>query len=166
MKAEKIIQERVARTIQSEHVKGGTAQFVDNRQKPLQDKMSEVVQREELDDEETLQGKFATQMKPNHTGLPDNLKTGIEDLSGISMDDVQVHYNSSRPASVQAHAYTQGADIHVAPGQEQHLAHEAWHVVQQKQGRVEPTLEIGGLPVNDNVGLEQEADTMGARATI
>jgi hypothetical protein len=25
------------------------------------------------------------------------------------------------------------------PGQEQHLPHEAWHVVQQKQGRVKPT---------------------------
>ena len=27
-------------------------------------------------------------------------------------------------------AYAQGSDIHLAPGQEQHLPHEAWHVVQ------------------------------------
>lgn len=74
----------------------------------------------------------------NNTGLPDQLKSGIESLSGISMDDVKVHYNSSKPAAVNAHAYAQGTDIYVAPGQEHHLPHEAWHVVQQKQGRVQP----------------------------
>lgn len=52
----------------------------------------------------------------------------------------------------------------MAPGQEQHLPHEAWHVAQQMAGRVEPTTEMGGLPVNDNVGLEHEADVMSARA--
>ncbi len=85
-----------------------------------------------------------TQRKENTTGLPDTLKAGVEKLSGLSMDDVQVHYNSSRPAEVQALAYTQGTEIHVGPGQEQHLAHEAWHVVQQKQGRVQPTLQVEG----------------------
>lgn len=53
--------------------------------------------------------------RPNNTGMPDNLKSGIESLSGFSMDDVRVHYNSSKPATVQALAYTQGTDIHVAP---------------------------------------------------
>lgn len=96
--------------------------------------------------------------------MPDNLKTGIEDLSGFSMDDVRVHYNSDKPATVQALAYTQGTDIHVAPGQEKHLPHEAWHVAQQMAGRVEPTTEVGGMPVNDNAALEHEADVMGAKA--
>ena len=36
--------------------------------------------------------------RPNNTGMPDNLKSGIESLSGFSMDDVRVHYNSSKPA--------------------------------------------------------------------
>ena len=71
----------------------------------------------------------------NKTGLPDRLKTGIETLSGLGMDDVRVHYNSPRPMQIQALAYTQGTDIHVAPGQQRHLPHEAWHVAQQKQGR-------------------------------
>mgnify|MGYP002428462817 CR=1 FL=1 len=102
--------------------------------------------------------------KENNTGLPNHLKAGIEDLSGFSMDDVRVHYNSDKPATVQALAYTQGTDIHVAPGQEQHLPHEAWHVAQQMAGRVEPTTEVGGLPVNDNMDLEHEADVMGAKA--
>ena len=56
------------------------------------------------------------QKKPNNTGLPDNLKSGVENLSGISMDDVKVHYNSSKPSQLQALAYAQGTDIHVAPG--------------------------------------------------
>ena len=97
----------------------------------------------------------------NRTGLPDNLKTGIENLSGYSMDDVKVHYNSSKPAQLQALAYTQGTDIHVAPGQEKHLPHEAWHVVQQKQGRVQPTMQLQSVNVNDNERLEKEADKMG-----
>lgn len=101
---------------------------------------------------------------PNRTGLPDNLRAGVESLSGMSLDDVKVHYNSPRPAEVQALAYTQGTDIHLAPGEEGHLAHEAWHVVQQKQGRVKPTLQAKGLPINDDAGLEREADVMGQMA--
>nr|WP_198953183.1 DUF4157 domain-containing protein [Fibrobacter sp. UWB2] len=102
--------------------------------------------------------------RPNNTGMPDNLKAGIESLSGFSMDDVRVHYNSPKPATVQALAYTQGTDIHVAPGQEKCLPHEAWHVAQQMAGRVSPTTNINGMPVNDNAALEHEADVMGAQA--
>ncbi len=102
---------------------------------------------------------------PNNTGLPDNLKSGIENLSGYSMDDVRVHYNSSKPAQLNAHAYAQGTDIHVAPGQERHLPHEAWHVVQQKQGRVQATRQLRSkVAINDDPGLEKEADVMGRRA--
>ncbi|MCB9232339.1 MAG: DUF4157 domain-containing protein [Bacteroidia bacterium] len=101
----------------------------------------------------------------NQTGLPDTLKSGIESLSGFSMDDVKVHYNSPRPAQLQAHAYAQGTDIHLGRGQEKHLPHEAWHVVQQKQGRVQATTQLKGhVPVNDEVSLEREADFMGAKA--
>lgn len=108
-----------------------------------------------------------TQAQPvgeNRTGLPDGLKAGIEHLSGFSMSDVKVHYNSSKPATLQAHAYAQGTQIHLAPGQERHLPHEAWHVVQQKQGRVRPTLQMKGVDINDDKGLEGEADRMGALA--
>jgi len=105
------------------------------------------------------------QQKKNNTGLPDNLKSGIENLSGISMDDVKVHRNSDKPAQLNAHAYAQGTDIHLAPGQEKHLPHEAWHVVQQKQGRVQPTKQLKGkVNINDDSGLEKEADVMGAEA--
>jgi hypothetical protein len=106
----------------------------------------------------------AIQREENSAGLPDTLKTGIENLSGVSMDDVSVHYNSSRPAQLQALAHTQGTEIHVAPGQEKHLAHEAWHVVQQKHGRVKPTMQMKGVSISDDDLLEREADVMGARA--
>jgi hypothetical protein len=97
--------------------------------------------------------------------MPDALKSGIENLSGHSMDDVKVHYNSSQPAQLNALAYAQGTNIHIASGQEKHLPHEAWHVVQQKQGRVKPTMQMKqGIPVNDDAGLEKEADNMGAKA--
>jgi len=102
--------------------------------------------------------------RENRTGLPDRLKAGVENLSGLALDDVRVHYNSAAPARLQALAYTQAPDIHVAPGQEQHLPHEAWHVVQQKQGRVKPTLQLKGVAINDDQGLEHEADAAGRRA--
>ena len=97
----------------------------------------------------------------NNTGLPDNLKSGVEALSGYSMDDVQVHYNSSKPAGINAHAYAQGTEIHLGPGQEKHLPHEAWHVVQQKQGRVTANDEVNGQSINSDRNLESEATTNG-----
>lgn len=103
--------------------------------------------------------------RKNETGMPDALKAGIESLSGLPMDDVKVHYNSPRPARVQALAYTRGSEIHIASGQERHLPHEAWHAVQQKQERVRPTGQVAGLALNDDPQLEKEADVMGAKAS-
>ncbi len=101
----------------------------------------------------------------NQTGMPDQLKSGIEALSGMDLSGVRVNRNSDKPAQLNALAYAQGNEIHLGPGQEQHLPHEAWHVVQQAQGRVRPTVQMaGGMPVNDDEGLEREADLMGARA--
>ena len=61
----------------------------------------EAIQRQGPEEEELLQGRFgAAQLKQvpgpqaNNTGLPDNLKAGIEHLSGMSMDQARVHYNS------------------------------------------------------------------------
>ncbi len=154
---------------------GALAPFADNRpQASAQRKLAAAVQQSprlltQRRQIESLAGVAqrheAAPAKTNNTGLPDNLKSGIESLSGMSMDGVKVHYNSSQPAQLNALAYAQGSDIHVAPGQEQHLPHEAWHVVQQAQGRVKPTMQMKeGVPVNDDQGLEHEADVMGARA--
>lgn len=96
--------------------------------------------------------------------LPDPLRTSVERLSGLDMSDVRVHYRSPEPARVQALAYAQGDAIHLGPGQEQHLPHEAWHIVQQKQGRVRATSQFVGVGLNDDISLEHEADRMGAMA--
>ena len=151
------------------------AQLLEDEEETLQAKFEPLQGAEVADDRVPVPGvsigstttQLASSRKApaNNTGLPDDLKAGIENLSGMSMGHVKVHYNSSQPAQLQARAYAQGSDIHVGPGQEQHLPHEAWHVVQQAQGRVEPTKQMKpGLPVNDDAGLETEADVMGAQA--
>jgi len=158
---------------------GGAIQRVEHQEEHLLQGKFSTAQRENLEDDEMqalpLQAKLVAEAPaqltqrsaplPNNTGLPDQLKSGIESLSGMSMDHVKVHYNSAQPAQLNAHAYAQGSDIHMGPGQEKHLPHEAWHVVQQAQGRVQPTRQMaGGTAINDNQALEHEADRMGAAA--
>lgn len=134
-------------------------QEIPEEEEPMQGKMTDTVQRQEKPEEKPIQTKIE-----NNTRMPDNLKAGVENLSGIDMSDVRVHYNSDKPAEVGALAYTQEINIHVAPGQERHLPHEAWHVVQQKQGRANPTMQMKGVWVNGNSTLETEASEMRGRA--
>lgn len=152
-------QQRGSDNIASLKKSNGSVAFSDQRP-------SSIAQRrlKGLANEFSGQQAQSIQRKSNTTGLPNQLKSGIESLSGYSMDDVSVHYNSSKPAQLNAHAYAQGSQIHLASGQEKHLPHEAWHVVQQKQGRVQPTTKVGSVNVNDNASLEKEADVQGAKA--
>ena len=105
------------------------------------------------------------QRKASSGSLPTDLVHGFAASTGHDLSNVNVHYNSSAPSQVGALAYAQGNDIHLGAGQEQHLAHEAAHVVQQREGRVTANTQVNGMPVNDNKGLESEADSMGAKAT-
>jgi hypothetical protein len=102
--------------------------------------------------------------KSNSGGLPADLVSGFAATTGHDLSDVKVHNNSDKPAGVGALAFAQGNDIHLGAGQEQHLAHEAAHIVQQREGRVQATTQVAGMPVNDSKSLESEADTMGAKA--
>ncbi|HAS46654.1 MAG TPA: hypothetical protein DCS93_39590 [Microscillaceae bacterium] len=126
------------------------------------------------------------QRKRGESNLPAQIRTNMESMGGVDLSDVKVHYNSSKPAEMDAQmnaqmpagvvqnkktpiqqkteAFAQGSDVHLAPGMDKHLAHEAWHVVQQKQGRVQPTSTNGGVAINDSPALEQEADNMGDKA--
>ena len=97
---------------------------------------------------------------PNLTGIPTQMKLDFERRSGLSFDDVRVHYNSDKPRKIGALAYTQIPQVHIGPGQERHLRHELGHVVQQKQGIVRPTTWINGVPVNDSPELESAADSL------
>lgn len=182
----------VAKEVSQKQSGGSTFKFVDNRpeaiaQRKLQEMMKNIPQMRHMrafketannspQAEQALQlqamagNNFAQlqqsiEKNENCTGLPDHLKYGIENLSGYSMDDVKIHYNSDKPAQLQAHAYAQGTDIHLGSGQEKHLPHEVWHVVQQKQGRVKPTVQVKGeLTINDDARLEKEADAMCTKA--
>src|SRR6185436_4531384 len=96
--------------------------------------------------------------------LPEQLRRGVEALSGIALGDVRVHYDSAEPARHRAGALTDGSEIHLGPGQDDLLAHESWHVVQQRLGRVRPTGLSAGMRINDDAALEGEADRMGRAA--
>ncbi|MCP4686585.1 MAG: DUF4157 domain-containing protein [Desulfobacterales bacterium] len=111
------------------------------------------------------------QRSENTTGMPDHVKERAENSFNADFSGVKIHANSSKAPSVGAVAYTQGADIHFAPGAftpgtaagQRLLGHELAHVVQQSEGRVQPTIEVNGMPVNDSPALEREADLMGGK---
>lgn len=151
----------VSASVAEQKINGKAVQIKDNRPRS-------VIQQKQLDAIANWRPVNTTiQKKEDKTGLPGNLKSGIENLSGISMDDVKVYYHSDKPAQLNADAYAQGTEIHIASGQEKHLPHEAWHVVQQKQGRVKPTIQMkGNVKINDDKGLEKEADVIGGKAAI
>jgi hypothetical protein len=127
--------------------------------------VKQMAQLQEMANNHSAQQRQPIQKKENNTGLPDALKSGMESISGLSLSDVKVHRNSDMPAQLQAHAYAQGTDIYLGPGQEKHLPHELGHVVQQKEGRVKPTVQLKGkININDDNGLEKEADFWGQKA--
>jgi len=109
---------------------------------------NEVLQRQPTPNAASASGGIA---------LPTNLQEKYERHSGFSLSDVRVYYNSEEPAKLGALAYARGNQIHIAPGQEQHLPHEIVHVIQQKQGIVHPTGAINGVAVNADAMLENDA---------
>ena len=103
--------------------------------------------------------------------MPENVQAKMEGAFGADFSAVRIH-EGPRSEALGALAFTQGTDVHFAPGQYQPgsqsgqalLGHELAHVVQQSQGRVSATTQAKGVAVNDDTGLEAEADEMGAKA--
>lgn len=95
----------------------------------------------------------------------------MESAFGTDFSSVRLH-QGDEAEKLAAQAYTQGTDIHFAPGQydpqsqagQELLGHELTHVVQQAQGRVSTSIHAKGVPVNDDPALESEADALGAKA--
>lgn len=108
---------------------------------------------------------------PSDDRLPPNVEAEMEASFGADFSAVRVRQDS-RADSLGALAYTQGSDIHIAPGQydphtrggKELLGHELAHVLQQSDGRVASTGAVNGVPLNDDPALEREADDLGARA--
>jgi hypothetical protein len=104
-------------------------------------------------------------------GLAPSVQAQMGRAFGADFSDVRVH-EDGQAQRIGAAAYTQGRDLHFAPGQyrpdtesgRELIGHELAHVVQQSQGRVAAPLQAKGAHINDDHGLEAEADALGARA--
>lgn len=103
--------------------------------------------------------------------LPDGVRAKMERSLNHDFSNVRIHLDG-RAQRMGAEAFTQGNDIHFAPGKYdpdspaglELLGHELAHVVQQTEGRVAAKAQAKGPGLNDDPSLEQEADVMGARA--
>lgn len=104
--------------------------------------------------------------RPNLTGIPTQMKLDFERRSGLSFDDVRVHYNSGKPARLRALAYTRGTQVYMGPGQERHLRHELGHVIQQKRGFSRYDTMENGVPVSNNPEVERQADLLGSGCSV
>lgn len=128
--------------------------------------MSETVMRVEKEKasvDTAVRGANQTVRQENRTGIPTQLKERMEQSTGLSLDDVRVHYHSPLPAKLNALAYTMGNRVEIAPGQERHLSHELGHVVQQKLGMVRANAtHSSGVALNTEARLERQADEIGA----
>ena len=102
--------------------------------------------------------------------LPEEVRARMERAFGADFSAVRIHEGPQAEA-MGALAYTQGDDIHFAPGRydpvgpagQELLGHELAHVVQQREGRVAQP-QGKDAPVNADAALEAEADALGARA--
>lgn len=103
--------------------------------------------------------------------LPGALQRKMDAAFNFDFSQVRVHEGQQAPA-MGATAYTEGTDLHFAPGEYQPgsphgqelIGHELSHVVQQSEGRVQATKQFKGVGLNDDAGLEAEADLWGAIA--
>lgn len=119
-------------------------------------------------------GKKKESTVSNSEKLPDEVQAKMESSFGQGFSDVKIHKDSSSAQDINAKAYTQGKDIHFAPGEYQPhsssgqelIGHELTHVLQQGQGRVGPGEIHGkGLEINQDQSLENEADHLGKLAS-
>jgi Domain of unknown function (DUF4157) len=128
------------------------------------------------EDEEELQLKADPVQRKTGSGggankMPEGVQAKMEAAFNTDFSDVNIHVGN-QASDVGALAYAQGNDIHFAQGKfdpntrsgQELLGHELAHVVQQREGRVQPTAQANGLPINDDPKLEQEADARGRMA--
>lgn len=121
-----------------------------------------AVKKEEKNSNSVMRNVGRSVKRHNRTEIPIQLKERMERTTGLSFDDVRVHYNSSLPAKLDALAYTKGNQIEIGPGQEGHLPHELGHVVQQKLGMVRANaVHSDGTPMNTDPHMEHQADEIG-----
>ncbi|MEL6866457.1 MAG: DUF4157 domain-containing protein [Bacteroidota bacterium] len=105
--------------------------------------------------------------------LPDDLHHKLEWSFGQDFSSVQIHQNSPKATDLQAKAFTQGEQVHFAPGQfdpksnsgQKLIAHEFTHIAQQRHHHIPVTHQTStGAFINNQNTWEQEADRLGERA--
>ena len=102
--------------------------------------------------------------------LPASAKQTFESALGKPLDDVRVHVGEAAK-QLGADAYHQAGHIHISPEKYKPttpegmalLGHELIHKEQVDKGMVEVP-QGGGLPINSNPKLEQQANELGAKA--
>ena len=118
--------------------------------------------------------KGGTGTKSSGEKLPDKVQAKMENSFGQDFSSVSVHKESSSAQDIHAKAYTQGNEVHFAPGEynpesqsgQELIGHELTHVVQQREGKVGAGDVHGkGLEINQDAGLENEADELGKLAS-
>jgi hypothetical protein len=131
----------------------------------------------QMKSEQTAQPSKQNQTNHNsssgsHSSMPAPVRSKMENSFGSSFGDVNIHTDSPQAKSIGALAFTQGNNVHFAPGQyspesasgQALLGHELTHVVQQRAGRVAVPHQSKGAPINADHSLEAEADNLGAKA--
>ncbi len=145
----------------------------EEEEKAVQGKSVQGQEEEELQMKASSNSlKEGTNSSGTTVRMPEEVQAKMEGSFGTSFSDVNIHSSDNSATHMGALAYTQGNNVHFAPGQynpntskgQELLGHELTHVVQQRQGRVQPTKQGKGMPVNDNPSLENEADVMGKMA--
>jgi hypothetical protein len=150
----------------------------EEEEEPLQGKMNPAQLMEE--EEEMAQTKMAQGAEVSSSAgsagssaeMPANVQAKMEDTMGADFSGVNIHKDSDKATNVGALAYAQGNDVHFAPGQfkpestkgQELIGHELAHVVQQREGRVQSTMQKKGMNINNDPSLEREADQLGAKA--
>jgi hypothetical protein len=103
--------------------------------------------------------------------LPAGLRARLEGALATDLSAVRVGVDP-QVGALGARAVATGNVILFAPGAyqpdsaagEELIAHEVVHLTQQAEGRVAPTRAAGDAPLNDDPGLEREADDVARRA--
>lgn len=89
------------------------------------------------------------------------LTDGAVDLHASGSKVETTSTSDSRLKDVGARSMAVGGNALI--GDSRDRGHEIWHLAQQHQGMVQPTTTVNNQPVNDDPGLEKEADEMGAK---
>ena len=162
---------------QTENHSSKSASTIQAKQRPIQRKHKLPIQAKQ----HPIQRKYKTPIQAKQHPVQRQSKAGTSDvksneaqikhnvsvLKGRDVTQAKVHYNSGEPAKVNAAAYAQGMNVHLAPGQDHLMGHELTHVAQQMGGEVNAGKQAnnGLVNINDDPKLEREADEIGAKAS-